>query len=132
MFDKSKDRHWIHSSDNHNVLLGGLVGGLIGAAAALLLAPKAGSELIEDIIRTFSGNSSQPSTPSSSDSLPRTRKNKTKRIGRKVEVRDFLEQGKAIKKKNSKVLSSKKKSLPNSSVAVDPIEEREAEREKEE
>lgn len=41
-------------SDNNNMngkdfLLGAVVGGLIGAAAALLLAPKSGRELREDI-----------------------------------------------------------------------------------
>jgi gas vesicle protein len=40
---------------NKNLLLGGVAGGLIGAAAALLLAPKAGSELIEDITHTLIG-----------------------------------------------------------------------------
>ncbi len=41
----------LDSSDmvNKNMVLGGLAGGIVGAAAALLLAPKSGSELIKDI-----------------------------------------------------------------------------------
>ncbi len=40
---------------NHNLFLGGIAGGLVGAAAALLLAPKAGIDLLKDISRPFIG-----------------------------------------------------------------------------
>jgi gas vesicle protein len=39
---------------NKKVALGSLAGGVVGAASALLFAPKAGSELIQDISRPFS------------------------------------------------------------------------------
>jgi gas vesicle protein len=38
---------------NKNMVLGGVAGGLVGAAAALLLAPKSGAELIKDIAHPF-------------------------------------------------------------------------------
>lgn len=37
------------TSINKNFLIGGIVGGLLGATAALMLAPKPGSELIHDV-----------------------------------------------------------------------------------
>ncbi len=39
---------------NKKMVLGGVAGGLIGAAAALLLAPKSGAELIKDLSHPFS------------------------------------------------------------------------------
>lgn len=42
---KSKETHF-----NRGMLLGGVTGAVVGAAAALLFAPKAGNELIQDII----------------------------------------------------------------------------------
>lgn len=39
---------------NKKMVLGGITGGLVGAAAALLLAPKSGSDLIKDMARPFS------------------------------------------------------------------------------
>lgn len=38
---------------NKNMVLGGVAGGLVGAAAALLLAPKSGAELLHDITHPF-------------------------------------------------------------------------------
>jgi gas vesicle protein len=38
---------------NKRMVLGGMVGGLVGAAAALLLAPKSGADLMKDIARPF-------------------------------------------------------------------------------
>lgn len=38
---------------NKNLIVGGIAGGIIGATAALLLAPKSGSELIKDITHTL-------------------------------------------------------------------------------
>ena len=39
---------------NKNMLIGGVTGGIIGAATALLLAPKSGSELMKDIAYSVS------------------------------------------------------------------------------
>lgn len=36
---------------NKNIVLGGVAGGLVGVAAALLLAPKPGSQLIKDVYK---------------------------------------------------------------------------------
>lgn len=45
---------WEGDVVNKNMMLGGLAGGLIGAATALLLAPKAGTDLIRDLTHPFS------------------------------------------------------------------------------
>ena len=51
----------LHSTDhlNTNLLLGGLAGGLVAVTAALLLAPKPGSELIQDLTDAFSSHSEE-------------------------------------------------------------------------
>ncbi len=36
---------------NKNIILGGVAGGLVGVATALLLAPKSGSQLIKDVYK---------------------------------------------------------------------------------
>jgi len=43
------------SSHSKDLLIGGLIGGMIGAAAALLLAPKSGKELRSDLASTEGG-----------------------------------------------------------------------------
>ncbi len=42
-----------HDLLNKNFVLGGMAGGIVGVTTALLLAPKAGSELIKDIYHPF-------------------------------------------------------------------------------
>ncbi len=56
---------------NKKMLLGGIAGGIIGATAALFLAPKAGSELLKDITQSlkhpeelFSKSGSKPKSSS--------------------------------------------------------------------
>ena len=39
---------------NTNMLLGGIAGGIVAAATALLLAPKSGEELLDDLTHPFS------------------------------------------------------------------------------
>lgn len=43
-------------SNHQKFLIGSVAGGLLGAVAALLLAPKSGEELIEDITSNFQLN----------------------------------------------------------------------------
>jgi len=47
---KSSERAFL----NHQMMLGGLAGGLIGAAAALLFAPASGARLRQEVVRPFS------------------------------------------------------------------------------
>jgi gas vesicle protein len=60
---------------NKNLLIGGVTGGIIGATAALLLAPKAGSELLQDIAHTLTHPGELVhSTPRKSSSRSSSRK----------------------------------------------------------
>lgn len=61
---------------NKNLLIGGVAGGLIGATAALLLAPKSGSELMQDIAHTLKhpGELVHPTSRKSSSSRSSSRK----------------------------------------------------------
>lgn len=56
--ERAKDiaNHMLEKGEavNKNMLLGGVAGGLIGATTALMLAPKAGLDLIKDIVHPFS------------------------------------------------------------------------------
>lgn len=61
---------------NKNMLLGGVAGGLIGATAALLLAPKAGSELMKDLAHPFSHEEHARSTSRRSASRKSTSRRK--------------------------------------------------------
>ena len=45
---------------NKNLLIGGLAGGLIGAAAALLLAPKSGTDLVKELVNLLTEGSIKP------------------------------------------------------------------------
>lgn len=100
---------------NKNLLIGGVAGGLIGATAALLLAPKAGSELINDIAHTlkhpgeFVHATSHKSSPSrssrSSSRKPSRSKNASSRAHGKGEAKS--EEGSKSRKS-----SSSKKKLP--------------------
>lgn len=50
--------NWMKSKterSNKNLFLGGIAGSLMGAATALLLAPKAGKELIQDLAQPLTG-----------------------------------------------------------------------------
>lgn len=67
---------------NKTLLLGGVAGGLIGATAALLLAPKAGSELVQDIAHTLTHpkeflHSTSRKSSSSRSSLRKSSRSKT-------------------------------------------------------
>jgi gas vesicle protein len=64
---------------NKNAILGGVAGGLVAAATALLFAPKAGPELIKDLAHPFLKQGEQehaPPSPSTS-SIPASDSNKT-------------------------------------------------------
>ncbi len=74
---KSSGSHAIEKSEavNKNMLLGGVAGGLIGAAAALFFAPKAGSDLIKDFSHPFSHQEEHPEPSRKSTAKPVTKKN---------------------------------------------------------
>lgn len=78
-------------------VIGSLAGSIIGATAALLLAPKAGHELIEDITGHFSQSSS-----------PRKKTVKAKKLAEEAKhlVTAHPKKGKRSKKSHSKVLDS--------------------------
>lgn len=59
---KNVASHVIEKKDivNKNMLLGGMAGGLIGAATALLLAPKSGTDFIKDLTHPFSHEGEHP------------------------------------------------------------------------
>ena len=54
-YNKEKYAETCPSHHSKDFLIGGLIGGMIGAAAALLLAPKSGKELRSDLASTESG-----------------------------------------------------------------------------
>jgi|GEM_PF-3523714 len=83
--DNEKERKEKREIINKNVVLGGVAGGLVAAATALLLAPKAGSELIKDLAHPFSneGKEEHPPSSDSTSSIPTTESNKTKALSSK-------------------------------------------------
>jgi gas vesicle protein len=98
---------------NKNLLIGGVAGGLIGATAALLLAPKAGSELIQDIAHTLSHpgelvhSTSRKSSSRSSSSASR-KSSRSKSASRRAHGKEESKPEEGSKSRRSS--SSRKKS----------------------
>jgi hypothetical protein len=71
---------------NKNFMLGGIAGGLIGAATALLLAPKAGYDLVKDLFLHFShGKEHTPADSAKSTPLKTgSRRGASKKASRSV------------------------------------------------
>lgn len=61
---------------NKNMLLGGVAGGLIGAATALLLAPRSGTDLIKELTHPFSKEERKEHGRSKSHKLASRKKGK--------------------------------------------------------
>lgn len=101
---------------NKNLLLGGLAGGIIGAATALVLAPKSGSELMKDIAHTLTHpgellHSSHPKTSakSSSRKSSRSKSASSKTKGTEGGEPKFAESGKSLRPAFKKKSPSRKR-----------------------
>lgn len=110
---------------NKNMLLGGLAGGIIGAATALVLAPKPGTELMKDIAHTLvhPGELIEP-TPSkknASKSSPSKSSRSKKTLNK--EKREEHEKSQSAISGRSKNSSSKKKSPPRKRTASAGVKE---------
>lgn len=96
---------------NTNLLIGTVAGGVIGVTAALLLAPKAGSELIEDLYHPF-------------QKARKEVKSKSKDVSKKASkvkhdvVKKVKEKKKAVKAKASSVKKKVKKAVKNAADAT--------------
>lgn len=101
---------------NKNLLIGGVAGGLIGATAALLLAPKAGCELLQDIAHTLThpGELIHPTSRKSSSRKSSRSKNVSSKAHKK-------EESKSGEKNKSRKSSSKKKATSRRRTAVSAL-----------
>lgn len=99
---------------NKNMLLGGLAGGIIGAAAALVLAPKSGSELMKDIAHTLTHPDELIHPTSSKKSSARTSPRKSSRSNSASSKTKGNEHGesKSAESGKSRKSTSKKKTPP--------------------
>lgn len=87
---------------NTKMILGGLAGGVVGAAAALLLAPKAGADLIKDLAKPFSDHvkSSRSTSSKSSAQKSGSKKASSKKSG-ELKVSSAKSEKKSKKKSSS-------------------------------
>lgn len=105
---------------NKKLILGGISGGIVGVTTALLLAPKAGSDLIKDIYRPFA-HSVKPARSSShkkADSHEHAKGLVKKGAGKKAaekgpqpSLSKSTSNSKSTSKSTSKKVSSKKEAI---------------------
>jgi gas vesicle protein len=100
---------------NKNLLIGTLAGGVVGVTAALLLTPKAGSELLNDLYHPFSH--SRREVKSKVKSAKKTLSKKVSKV--KADLTEKVkEKKKAIKDKGEKVKKRVKKSVKHAADSV--------------
>ena len=99
---------------NKNMLLGGVAGGMIGAATALLLAPKAGSELMKDIAHHLA----HPGELVHSSSRKASSSRKSSRSKATSHKKSGKEEAKSTENGKSRKSASKKKSAPRRRTAT--------------
>jgi gas vesicle protein len=93
-------------TSTRDLLLGGVAGGVVGVATALLLAPKSGKELIKDMAEPFMGSDTTTHRRTSSRSKAKTarshaKKAKTERSSKEASSRAKARGGSRKKKGNT-------------------------------
>lgn len=73
---------------NKKMILGGVAGGIVGAVAALFLAPKSGSELIKDITRPFTHGHSHSTSHKKGRSHPAKSRSARQTISKRSEKKE--------------------------------------------
>lgn len=109
---------------NKNMLLGGLAGGIIGAATALVLAPKSGSELMKDIAHTFThpGELIHSTSGKKNSEKSSSKSSRSKNTSSKAKRKEHAE-SKSVDSGKSRKSSSKKKSPPRRRTASAALKE---------
>lgn len=104
--------HLLNKKDslNKNILIGTVAGGVVGVTAALFLAPKAGSELLQDLYHPFS--SSHKPVLSKAKSVKKDLSKKVSKV--KTDLTDKVkEKKKEVRNKGEKVAGKARKTIKN-------------------
>lgn len=103
---------------NKKLVLGSVAGGLVGAAAALLLAPKSGSDLIKDLAGPFSHKVGEVRSEAAKSASHRSTALKKKASSSPKKSHAHKATSKKVEKKGLKASHTKKSTPPRHKVAA--------------